>query len=55
MFIASNQITLLVYEAVTTTINDQMGWRHFGVSFLRGSMGAEGMGCEMRGIRWVLR
>ncbi len=25
---------------------------HLGVSFLRGSMGAEGMGCERRWVRW---
>ncbi len=28
---------------------------HLGVSFLRGSMCAEGMGCESRWVRWVLR
>ncbi len=28
---------------------------HLGVSFLRGSMCAEEMGCERRWVRWVLR
>ncbi len=31
------------------------GKGHLGVSFLRGSMFAEGMGCERRWVRWVLR
>ncbi len=28
---------------------------HLGVSFLCGSMCAEGMGCERRWVRWILR
>ncbi len=38
-----------------------MGWwgvygkGNLGVSFLRGSMCAEGMGCKKRWVRWVLR
>ncbi len=28
---------------------------HSSVNFLRGSMCAEVMGCERRGVRWVLR
>ncbi len=28
---------------------------HLGVSFLRGSMWTEGVGCERRWVRWVLR
>ncbi len=42
----------MVYGAVRTAITDQVGWGgvygkgHLGVSFLRGSMCAEGMGCE---------
>ncbi len=54
----SNQIILLVYEAVKSAINDQVGVYgkgHLGVRFLRGSMCAEGMGCERRWVRWVLR
>ncbi len=43
---------MLVYEAVKTTLNDQVGggYRkgHLGVNFLRGSMSAEVMGCERR-------
>ncbi len=31
------------------------GKGHLGVSFLRGSICAEGMGCERRWVRWVLR
>ncbi len=53
-----NQIILLVYEAVKSGINGQVGVYgkgHLGVRFLRGSMCAEGMGCERRWVRWVLR
>ncbi len=51
---------LLAYEAVKITINSQVGWRGYmgrviGVRFLRGSMCAEGMGCERRWVRWALR
>ncbi len=51
----------LADEAVKTTLNDQVGWwgvcgrGHLGVSFLRRSMCAKGMGCERRWVRWVLR
>ncbi len=31
------------------------GKSHLGVSFLRGSMWAEVMGCERRWVRWVPR
>ncbi len=31
------------------------GKGHLGVDFLRGSMCAEGMGCERMWVRWVLR
>ncbi len=31
------------------------GKGHLGVSFFRGSICAEGMGCEMWWVRWVLR
>ncbi len=31
------------------------GKGHLGVSFLRGSICAEGRGCKRRWIRWVLR
>ncbi len=31
------------------------GKGHLDMSFLRGSMCAEGMGCERRWVRWVLR
>ncbi len=31
------------------------GRSHLGVSCLRGSMCAEGMGCERRWVKWVLR
>ncbi len=31
------------------------GKGHLGVSFLRGSACAEGMGCARRWVRWVLR
>ncbi len=31
------------------------GKGHLSVDFLRGSMCAEGMGCERRWVRWVLR
>ncbi len=31
------------------------GKGQLGVSFLRGSMCAEGMRCERRWVRWVLR
>ncbi len=55
MLFTSNQIKsfLLVYGEVKTTINDQaVVWvyvkGHLGVSFLRGSMCAEAMGCERR-------
>ncbi len=52
---------LLVNEAVKTTIHDPLGWPgeygkvHLGVSFLRGSIGAEEMGCDRRWLRCVLR
>ncbi len=56
----SNQISFLVYEALRATINDQVEWWGYTesgiwVCFLRGSMCAEGMGCERRWVRWVLR
>ncbi len=50
----------LVYEAVKTPINDQLGVAgvygkgHLGVSFLRGSMCAEEVGCERRWLSCVL-
>ncbi len=31
------------------------GKGHLGVRFLRGSLYAEGMGCERRWVRWVLQ
>ncbi len=31
------------------------GKGHLGVSFLRGSICAEGMGCERRWVKWVFR
>ncbi len=31
------------------------GKGHLGVSFLRGSLCAKGMGCERRWVKWVLR
>ncbi len=31
------------------------GKGHLGVSFLHGSMCAEGMGCERRWVRWALQ
>ncbi len=54
---SSNKIILMVYEAVKTYINDQVGWWVYMVSvilvyiFLRGSMRAEGMGCGRRWFR----
>ncbi len=51
----------LVYEAVKTTTSDEVGWwvgcgkGHLSVSYLRGSLCAEGMGSGMRWVRLVLR
>ncbi len=51
---------LLVYEAVWTTINGQVGWwgyveGSFGCEFfLSGSMCAERMGCGRKWVTWVL-
>ncbi len=51
---------VLAYEAVKTTLDDQVGWWGcMGMvawvrSFLHGAMCAEGMGCGRRWIGWVL-
>ncbi len=46
---------VLVSEAARTDINNQVEWGCVDVSFLRGSMYAEGMGCGERWVIWVLR
>ncbi len=40
---------------MTRWVAGVFGKGHLGVIFLRGSMCAEGMGCEKRLVRWVLR
>ncbi len=54
--VSSNNVLMHRHQHLdAVTVVGVYGKDHFGVSFLRRSMCAKGMGCAWRWVRWVLR